>query len=127
MYKIHTFQNHLLVKFEEDFDCNAIKAIIHHETRMPEYERMNDIWLIEKHHALVSLGDLETLVQDFRCRCPRNAIRRKTALVAELGLTEAILQLWVKEAKNRVPFDMQIFHTLEEAEVWLGVAEPTVA
>ena len=82
---------------------------------------MNDIWWVGRHRALVTLGDLETMVADLRERCPRDATRKKTAIVVDQGLTEAILKLWVKAAGNRIPFKLWVFHTLEEAEAWLCI------
>ena len=99
MYKIHTFENHLLVKFEDDFDYNAIRAVIHHETLLAEYERMDDIWLIGKYHALISLGDLESMVSEFRCRCPKSATREKTAIVVDPGLAAGMCGRGVQETE----------------------------
>ena len=92
-----------------------------------KYARMNDIWLIGKHRALLSIEDLVSMVADFKCMCPRNATRQKTAVVVEPGLTEAIVQLWIKEAENRIPFTCRVFHTIAEAEKWVGSSVPTVA
>ena len=127
MYSIQKHSDHLMVQFEEDFDLPMVQTIIHHVTLMPEYVRMNDIWFIGKHHSQISLCDLETMATEFRCMCPHGASREKTAIVVERGLTEAILELWMGMARVRVPFEMKIFHTLEKAEAWLGVAESKVA
>lgn len=127
MYHISTSENYLLVKFEEDFDYYTIQTIIHHETMLAEYERMNDVWLIGKCHALITLDELESMATAFKCMCPRGATREKTAIVVEPGLTEAIVELWIKEVAKKVPFELRIFHTLEEAEEWLGAAGEKVA
>jgi hypothetical protein len=127
VYGIRKHDSHLVVEFEGDFDLPMVQTIIHHVTLMPEYVRMNDIWFIGNHHSRISLCDLETLATEFRCMCPGKATREKTAIVVEQGLTEAILELWMGTARTRVPFEMKIFHTLQEAEAWLGVAESKVA
>jgi hypothetical protein len=127
MYKITTHENHMLVKFNEDFTCSTIRTIIRHETLLPQYTRMNDIWLIGKYHALVTLDHLESMAADFKCLCPRNASRKKTAIVVNEGLTEAIILLWVKQPESRIPFELRVFHTLAEAKEWLGIAESKVA
>jgi hypothetical protein len=127
MYKIHTNPDHLLVEFNENFDYPMIQTIIHHETTMVEYPGTNDIWLIGTHHADIRLGELEAMVGDFSCRCPRDATRTKTAIVAEQGLTQAIIEIWMNAAQKRVAFEMRIFKTLVEAEAWLGVAVAEVA
>lgn len=127
MYKITQNSDHLLVEFQEDFDFFTIEAIIRDETRLAEYAGMNDIWLIGKHRSLLTLDELETMATDFKCMCPQDASREKTAIVVEQGLTEAIVELWIKELAKKVPFEIRIFHTLEEAEDWLGVVESKVA
>jgi hypothetical protein len=37
------------------------------------------------------------------------------------------LELWVNALQKRVAFDIKKFHTLQEAEVWLGIADSKVA
>ena len=127
MYKIRKNDSHLRVEFKGDFNYPMIQTIIRHETMMKEYPDTNDIWLIGNHHADIRLGELETMVREFHCLCPTDATRTKTAVVMNEGLTRAIFELWVKGIQKRVAFDIEIFHTLDEAEEWLGVAEEQVA
>ena len=127
MYEIKNYDSHLQVEFQGNFDYPMVQRIIRHETMLEEYPDTNDIWLIGSHHADIRLGELETMVQDFHCRCPQNATRTKTAVVVNEGLTGAILELWVNALQKRVAIDIQLFHTLDEAQAWLGIAEEQVA
>jgi hypothetical protein len=127
MYEIRKERDHLRVEFQEDFNYPMIKTIIHHETMLKEYPDTNDIWLVGKHRADIRLGELETMVREFHCLCPTDATRTKTAIVVDEGLTGAILEIWVNALQKRVTFDIKIFHTLDEAQEWLGVAESMVA
>jgi hypothetical protein len=127
MYEIRKERDHLRVEFQEDFNYPMIKTIIHHETMLKEYPDTNDIWLVGKHRADIRLGELETMVREFHCLCPADATRTKTAIVVDEGLTGAILEIWVNALQKRVTFDIKIFHTLDEAQEWLGVAESMVA
>ena len=127
MYSIKKHANHLRVEFQDNFSYSMIRTIIRHETMMLEYSHTNDLWLIGKHRADIRLGELEALVNEFHCQCPRDATRTKTAIVVEQGLTHAILELWMKAVQKRVSFDLRIFHTLESAESWLGAAEAKIA
>ena len=120
MYKIEKNTDHLLVRFRKDFGYNEIRAIMHHVTMLQEYPETNDIWLIGAHHALISFGDLETLTNDVNRMYPCNARHHKTAIVVDPGLTEAIALLWVKGSTHRVPFASHVFHTLSDAEEWVG-------
>lgn len=127
MYEISKYDSHLQVEFKCDFDYPLVQMIIHHETMMKEYPDTNDIWLVGKHHADIRLGELDTMVQEFHCLCPTDSTRTKTAVVVNEGLTGAILELWANALQKRVAFDIRIFHTLNEAESWLGVTEEQVA
>lgn len=124
MYKIEKNSNYLQVKFNQDFDHGTIRKIIHHITRMEEYPHTNDLWIVGKHHANIRLHELETMVNEFQCRCPNHATRTKTAVVAERGQTRSILELWLNATQKRVSFELKLFHTLEEAKLWLGTASP---
>ena len=123
MYTIEKHEECLLVRFDEDFDYNMVQTIIHHVTSIKEYPSTNDIWLIGKYRADIRLGELETLMREFQCRCPRDASRTKTAIVVEPGMTESIIQLWMNATRKRVSFDMCIFNTLREAQAWLEIPE----
>lgn len=124
---IETNGDHLLVRFEDDFDYPMVQAIISHETMMREYADTNDIWLVGGHHSHITIDDLDTMATEFRCMCPRDATRTKTAIVVDESLTGSIIELWVGMVRARIPFEIEIFHTLEEAEEWLGVARSKVA
>ena len=120
MYRIIKNDVYLLVQLLDDFNYAVLRTIIKHLTMLPEYARMNDIWLIGAHHALISFGDLETLTNDVNRMYPCNARHHKTAMVVDPGLTEAIALLWVKGSTHRVPFASHVFHTLSDAEEWVG-------
>jgi len=127
MYSIVRNDGYLIVEFLENFDFSMIQAAIHHETMLGEYADTNDIWLIGANRAAIHLGELETLVNEFHCRCPRNAARTKTAIVVNEGLTGAIVELWVNGLKKKVTFEIEIFRTLDDAKVWLGVHNACLA
>jgi hypothetical protein len=120
MYTISRKEDHLLVQLDDDFNYYALKTIMRHETMLPDYAVMNDIWLIGRHHALLTLADLETVALDLLRMYPAHATRRKTAIVVEPGVTEAIVLLWIKQAEQRLPFICRAFHTLTAAEVWIA-------
>lgn len=126
MYRIAQNDGYLLVELMDNFTLSVVQTIIHHETSMPQYPDTNDIWLIGSHRADIHLGDIELMVNEFQCRCPRQASRTKTAIVVDEGLTGAILELWVKGLQRRVAFDIRIFRTLDQAQAWQGVVAADV-
>lgn len=127
MYTIEKNEEFLFVKFLEDFDYNDAQVVIRHLTSIKEYPYTNDIWMIGKKRAHIRLGELETMVHDFHCRCPSDALRTKTAIVVEEGLTRAVIELWVQGLQKRVSFKMRIFDRLDQAASWIGVMAEKVA
>ncbi len=123
MHTIDQGGEHLVVRFDDNFDYGIVQTIIHHITSIKEYPETNDLWIIGKHHADIHLGEVETMMKEFHCRCPREAPRTKTAIVVAPGITASIIELWVKETNKRVPFQMRMFHKQSEAEAWLSEAK----
>lgn len=126
MYSIENSDGCRLVRFESNFNCSIIKLIVHHETQFPDYYRTNDIWLIGEHRSLISISDIDSIVFDFKCRCPKNAFRRKTAVVVAPGLTEAVVGILIDEISRKIPFEIRIFNAIEDAYIWFESAEAEV-
>lgn len=127
MYTIKKCTDHLRIEFQSDFNYTTIQTIIHHELMLEEFPFTNDIWFVGKHRADIRLNELEPLVNYYHRHCPHNTTRTKTAIVAEQGLTQAILELWMNAVERRMPFEMKIFRSQKDAEIWLGVARSKVA
>ncbi len=123
MYEIKKVKGTLRINFKRDFGLHAFRRAIHRITMMEEYPHTNDIWVIGKHHAHIKLNELETMAKEFLCHCPHNATRTKSAIVIEREMTLSIFKVWMNAVQKKVSFDLRIFHSLEEAEAWLGIAE----
>ena len=127
MYRISRNEDYLMVKFIDDFDYPVIRAAMHHETMLREYADTNDIWIIGRYRADICLGEIDLMVREFACRCPRDARRTKTAIVVDEGITGSIVALWANGLRKRVAFEIKIFPTLDKAQCWLNVNEAQVA
>ena len=127
MYNIAKIDEYLLVEFMDDFDFSMIQTAIYHETSMCDYPDTNDIWLIGENRTKLCLSEIDLMVKDFQCRCPRDASRTKTAIVVSAGLTGSIIELFVHSLKKRLDFEIEIFRTLDAAEDWLRISESGVA
>ena len=127
MYSVSRNDGYLMVKFIEDIDFSMMQAAIHHETMLKEYADTNDIWLIGGNRAAIHLDEIETLTNEFQCRCPRDATRTKTAVVVDAGLTGAIIELLVNGLQKKVEFEVEIFRTLSDAKSWMGIHEASFA
>jgi hypothetical protein len=115
------------VEFNKDVDFKTLRLVVREKIFHAEYAGMDDIWLIGKHRAYISLAELQAIVDDIMRLCPEKTQRRKTAIVVDQGLTEAIFKLLSKGIERLFPFECRVFNTLEEAEEWLGVAKSKVA
>jgi len=127
MHRIEDKEDYLLVVLEEDFDYTMLRIMLQHVMKHPEFSKRNDIWLIKNYRAHLHLDELKLIVDYVIFLYPRDAERNKTALVIEPGLTEAIAELFLHAGRNRLPFEMKIFHRLEDARKWLGVSDSKVA
>lgn len=127
MYRISRNEGYLMVKFIDDFDFPMVLTAVRHETTMKEYADTNDIWFIGKYRAGINHAELEHMVKAFERSCPRDAQRRKTAVVVDAGLTGSFIELWAHSLKQRVDFQIEIFRTLDEAKDWLEDNEALVA
>jgi len=72
---------------------------------------------------LITINDIEPMASAFNCMYPKGTSRQKTAVVVDQGLTEAIVLLWIRTLRKKVPFDLEVFHTIEKAKHWLGISE----
>ncbi len=120
MYTFQKNSDHMLVKFENDFDCAELTKLIQLATADREYPDTNDIWLVGPHHAVMSMGDLISIMDSFCSCCPQNCNQRRTAFVADHGTTEGFLGLMAKGMGRKLPFECRLFHTLAEAQEWLN-------
>ena len=127
MYSIEKSNDCLYVTFENDLDYSTIKQIIYGDLAMPEFCRINDIWIVGSHRAHIRLGEIQTIIDDFGHLCPRDAADKKIAIVSDLGLTAAILELLADGLDRKLPLSCRLFSTLEAAEEWIGVAASQVA
>ncbi len=127
MYQIKQSDNNLIVSFLGDFDYSILKQVIYSELVMPEFRRMNDIWVVGKHRAQIRLGEIQTIVDDFSHLCPPDTCNKKLAIVAEPGLTSAILELLADGLDKNLPLSCRIFSSIDEASEWVGVEANYVA
>lgn len=127
MYSIEKNSDRLYVTFEGDLDYSTIKQIIYGELAMPEFCELNDIWILGENRAHIRLGEIQTVIDDFSNFCPPEACDKKMAIVAQAGLTAAILELLADGLNKKLPFSCRMFRTLEAAEEWIGFATSQVA
>lgn len=127
MYTISDNTSHLLVEFEDDFNCHDLHMIFHQEILARGCSCMDIIFLVGRHHALIGMGELLSIVDDFGRLCHACANKRKTAVVVDQGLTESIMKLMADGIDRQHPIKSRIFHTMDEAQAWLGIADSMVA
>lgn len=118
---MHTLQKekgYLLVTLEGEAKYQDFKNAIEEEMSRDDYPNMNDIWqlncILSIHH-----NQQEHIVNDILQRYPQQASRTKTAIVASSGVSRAMIQFWTEQAEI-LPYEIQIFMSLQEAEAWIA-------
>lgn len=127
MYQLEKHDECLLVFFRETLNYSSIKCLIHDELVMPEFSRMNDIWLIGKHRADLRLREIQALLDDICQLVPAGVRTGKIAIVVDPGLTSAILELLAAGLERRLSLSCRTFETFEAAEEWIGRSASQVA
>jgi len=127
MYSIANNNDHLMVTVRSDLDYSMIKQIIYDELVMPEFRLLHDIWHVGKHRAQIRLGEIQTIVDDFRNLCPPDTCDKKVAIVAEPGLTASILKLLADGLDKKLPLSCRMFGSVDAAKEWIGAEAGQVA
>jgi hypothetical protein len=126
MYRISRNDCRLLVEFEDDFNYHDLRMIFQQEILAKGCSCMDIILLVGRHHALIGMGELLSVVDDFGRLCQACANKRKTAVVVDQGLTESIMKLMADGIDQQHPIKSRVFHDLDEAKAWLEVTESKV-
>jgi hypothetical protein len=94
----------------------ALRDIFMH----PDYPSRNSMWVFEGCECDFSSISLLELLQMVRAYYPREATRKKTAIVTSTRLHHAMAQLFCEEAESlALAFTLKAFMNRSEAEAWL--------
>jgi hypothetical protein len=94
----------------------TLKEIFMH----PEYPVKNSIWVFEGCECDFSSISMFDLLQMVRAYYPREATRKKTAIVTSTSTHHAMAQLFCQEAEQLTfAFTLRAFTDRPEAEAWL--------
>ena len=119
MHTITKKEGHLLVEFNDGFGSEDIVNLIRHEAGFDNESGKNSIWLVDKHPAQLSIGELPNVV-DVAATLPLEQLRgRKTAIVTHHSVTRVALQILADGLQHRLPLRCRTFKTIEEAHRWL--------
>lgn len=120
MYQVSRDEHCIMVELKQDFDYGILKEIIYNEIMISDAMHLHDIWLVGQHRAHLRLGELQNIVDDFRKLCPKGMRHKKSAIVVDPGLTEAILKLLADGIQMRLPITCRTFRAVDEARNWIG-------
>lgn len=118
MYNITSQKNYLLVRFTDEIRYSQIVAAIEELLAREDFPQWDDIWVFEGRLVDIRYEQLDTLIQAILSRYPMVASRSKTALVTATGFMAAIAEEFLRLARI-LPYELQLFHSLEDAENWL--------
>jgi hypothetical protein len=120
MHVIETGDSYLSVLFSGVVDqmqlFRALKEIFMH----PEYPFKNSMWVFEGCESDFSNISMFDLLQMVRAYYPKEARRKKTAIVTSTSLHHAMAQLFCQEAGQlTLAFTLKAFMNRSEAAAWL--------
>jgi hypothetical protein len=120
MHVVESYPDYLGVIFTGAVDQDqlflALKDIFMH----PEYPCKNSIWVFEGCECDFSNISMFELLQLVRAYYPREATRKKTAIVTSTSLHHAMAQLFCQEAEQlALSFTLEAFMVRAEAEEWM--------
>ena len=126
MHAISNKTSYLLVEFDDGFDSGDLLELMHHEAFFDDKSGRNSIWLIGKHPARLSMGELPSVI-DGAALLPLERLKdKKTAIVTGHSTTRITMQMLADGLQRRLPLRCRTFKTIEEAHRWLNyVNSPT--
>jgi hypothetical protein len=102
----------------EGTDSRVIIEGIKAAYALPDYQSRYSLWVFGPESFRVQMGELLEIAQFIRKSYSRTSARTRRAMVIPPGLNAGFARVWSEMVTN-LPFDLKIFHELEEAEVWL--------
>jgi hypothetical protein len=120
MHVIETGTSYLSVIFAGSVDQKQLFQALRDIFMHPEYPYKNSIWGFEGCECDFSNISMFDLLQLIKAYYPKNATRKKTAVVTSTSLHHAMAQLFCEEAGNlALAFTMKAFMDRAEAIEWL--------
>jgi hypothetical protein len=120
MHVIDNASGYLSVIFsgsvDQDHLFQALKEIFMH----PEYPVKNSVWVFEGCECDFSNISMFELLRMVKAYYPREATRKKTAIVTSTSLHHAMAQLFCQEAEHSaLAFTLKAFTNRPDAAAWL--------
>jgi hypothetical protein len=127
MYTISVSASHLLVEFSGEFDRRVLAELMRHEAFFDDGPAKSTIWLIGKHTARLSMGEIPSVVDD-AAQLPLERVKdKKTAIVTDRRSTRITMQMLADGLQHRLPLRCRTFKTIEEAHRWLDYVDSQTA
>lgn len=120
MHVIENAQFYLSVVFEGAVDQDQLFKALRTLLLHPDYPYKNTIWVFEGCECEFSNISMFDLVQIIKAYYPREATRKKSAIVTSTSMHNAMAQLLCEEAElAMLPFSIRAFMNRAQAQDWL--------
>lgn len=119
MHSIERRNDYLYVSMRGEMSAAEVHAAVLSAVARDDYFYLNTIYELEMKSVTLGLADLRSLRDKITAAYPAGALRNKTALVSSNELICIVGEIWADVAKD-LPYEVQVFQTLEEAEAWIS-------
>jgi hypothetical protein len=116
-FRIEKTEDSIEVHLWGNGDQWEIMNILRQLREMVPRKEISDLWLISKEYV-VPWHTFSPIVKEISSLLPNDMIASKTAIVVSDHLQMSQARLYLEEAK-RLPFEIGVFMTREEAMRWL--------
>ena len=118
MFKITTQESYILVKFSSAVYFDTVRLAVHSVVRNDQFGMMYVIIVFDDLPVFLRHDQLNAIVKEVEAIYPRDAVRKKTALVITSGFGTSLAEIWIQLA-HRLPPTYEIFARFEDAEAWV--------
>jgi hypothetical protein len=120
MHVIETSSHYIGVIFTGTVDQDQLFRALRDIFMHPEYPDKNSIWVFEGCECDFSSISMFDLLQMVRAYYPKDATRKKTAIVTSTSTHYAMAQLFCQESEElALAFTLRAFMDRAEADAWL--------
>jgi hypothetical protein len=118
MYAVENTDSFIRVVFSGKVDYDDLLDAFNEEVSLPDYREKNALWIFDGCECNFSHSSFDELIHYISAHYPRNATRKKTAILTSNYLHNALGQIFCADA-GILPYSFKIFLDYSGAVAWI--------